>query len=112
MKLYEFIEQHEEELLDLPQMPEREDYEYCRFVGSYSDPYGYVEESGFCAEEYDYDMLRWEIESEKVRSEYVFRDSDLCLIDIDGNEITDWDEIRKRLEYDVVKVDGFDVWVA
>lgn len=112
MKLSEFIDQHEDELLDFPEKPDEESYEYCRMIPCYTEPNGYSEKSGFLDEEYESDLRHWEIECEKVRDKCILRDSDLCLIDTSGNEITDLDEIRKRLECEVVKVDGFDVWVA
>ena len=112
MKLREFIEQHEDELLDFPEKPVKESYWYYRMIPCYSDPTDFHEEFGFLHEQYEDDLFNWETECDVVREECYLRDSDLCLIETDGTEITDFEEIRKRLEREIVKVDGFDVWVA
>lgn len=112
MTLYEFIMEHAEDLLDLPEEPDREEFEICRFVSDPGAWYGYHEETGFNEEAYEEAMLEWELECERIYDEVVFDDgSDLYLI-VDGETIEDFDEMLAYLERQVEKTEGYNVWIA
>ena len=115
MTLHDFILEHAEDLLDLPEEPDRESFEICRFVSDPGAWYGYHEETGFNDEAYEDAMREWEDECERIIDELEFDVlSDFYLI-VDGTEIEDHDEILAYLERQVARVDqtqGYGVWIA
>ncbi|MBQ7542901.1 MAG: hypothetical protein IJT44_11490 [Clostridia bacterium] len=112
MTLHDFILEHAEDLLDLPEEPDREEFEICRFVSDPGAWYGYHEETGFDEEAYEEAYRDWELECERIYAEVELSDmSDLYLI-VDGETIEDFDEMLAYLERQVEKTEGYNVWIA
>ena len=112
MTLYEFIMEHAEDLLDLPEEPDCESFEICRFVNDPGAWYGYHEECGFDEEGYEEALREWELECERIYDELEFYDGSDLYIFVDGTMIEDFDEMRAYLDRQVEKTEGYDVWVA
>ncbi|MBR6314758.1 MAG: hypothetical protein IKR49_09025, partial [Clostridia bacterium] len=80
MTLHDFILEHADDLLDLPEEPKPEEFEYCRFVNDPGAWYGYHEECGFNEEAYEEALLDWERECERIYDEIDLNDmSDLYI---------------------------------
>ena len=112
MTLHDFILEHADDLLDLPEEPQREDFEFCRFVNAPGAWYGYREESGFDEEAYEEAYSDWEIECERIYDEIEFDDGSDLYIFVDGETIEDFDEMRAYLDRQIEKTEGYSVWVA
>ena len=113
MTLREFIYEHGDDLLvDLPEEPQPEDFEYCHFVYSGWSPYGYREECGYDEEGYEEAYREWELECERIYDELEFYDGSDLYIFVDGSMIEDFDEMRAYLDRQVEKAEGYDVWIA
>ena len=112
MTLHDFILEHADDLLDLPEEPDREDFEFCRFVNAPGAWYGYREESGFDEEAYEEAYRDWEIECERIYAEVEFNDMSDLYIFVDGETIEDFDEMRAYLDRQIEKTEGYSVWVA
>ena len=112
MTLHDFILEHAEELLNLPEEPDREDFEFCRFVNAPGAWYGYREESGFDEEAYEEAYSDWERECERIYDEIEFYDGSDLYIFVDGTAIEDFDEMRAYLDRQIEKTEGYSVWVA
>ena len=112
MTLHDFILEHADDLLDLPEEPQREDFEFCRFVNAPGAWYGYREESGFDEEAYEEAYRDWERECERIYDEIEFYDGSDLYIFVDGETIEDFDEMRAYLDRQIEKTEGYSVWVA
>lgn len=112
MTLQDFILAHAEDLLDLPEEPKPEEFEFCRFVYSGWSPCGYREESGFDEEAYEEALRDWETECERIYEELEFNDGSDLYIWVDGTQIEDFDEMRAYLDRQIAKTEGYSVWVA
>ena len=112
MTLKEYIWEHADELLDLPEEPDREEFEICRFVSDPGTWYGYHEETGFNEEAYEEAMLEWELECERIYDELEFYDGSDLYLWVDGTQIEDFDEMRAYLDRQIAKAEGYSVWVA
>ena len=112
MTLHDFILEHAEDLLDLPEEPQREGFEFCRFVSAPGAWYGYREESGFDEEAYEEACREWELECERIYDELEFYDGSDLYIFVDGETIEDFDEMRAYLDRQIEKTEGYSVWVA
>lgn len=112
MTLHDFILEHADDLLDLPEEPQREDFEFCRFVNAPGAWYGYREESGFDEEAYEEAYREWERECERIYDELEFYDGSDLYIFVDGTAIEDFDEMRAYLDRQIEKTEGYSVWVA
>ena len=112
MTLHDFILEHADDLLNLPEEPDREEFEICRFVSDPGAWYGYHEETGFDEEGYEEALRDWELECERVYDELDLDDmSDLYLF-VDGTAVEDFDEMLAYLDRQVEKTEGYSVWVA
>lgn len=112
MTLHDFILEHADDLLDLPEEPDREDFEFCRFVNAPGAWYGYREESGFDEEAYEEAYRDWERECERIYDELEFYDGSDLYIFVNGETIEDFDEMRAYLDRQIEKTEGYSVWVA
>ena len=115
MTLKEYIWEHADELLDLPEEPDREEFEFCRFVNDPAAWYGYHEECGFNDEAYEEALSDWERACDRVYDEFEFDDWSEIYLVVDGAEIEDYDEIRTYLDRQVERVDktaGYGIWIA
>lgn len=105
MTLKEYIWEHAEELLNLPEEPDREEFEICRFVSDPGAWYGYHEETGFNDEAYEDAMREWEDECDRVYAELEFDVWSNFYVIVDGTEIEDGEEILAYLDRQVAQVD-------
>ena len=112
MTLHDYILEHAEDFLDLPEQPDPEAFEFCRFWSAPGNPYGYTEEYGYDDEAYEEAMREWEKECERIIDELEFNPcSELYLI-VDGTEVEDFDEILAYLERQIDQTEGCKVWIA
>ena len=112
MTLHDFILEHADDLLDLPEEPDRESFEICRFVSAPGAWYGYREECGFDEEGYEEAYRDWERECERIYDELEFYDGSDLYLWVDGTQIEDFDEMRAYLDRQIAKAEGYSVWVA
>lgn len=112
MTLHDFILNHAEDLLDLPEEPSREDFEFSRFFSAPGSWYGYREEGGFDEDAYEEAYRDWELECERIIDELEFDDSNDLYLIVDGETIEDFDEMLAYLDRQIAKTEGYSVWVA